>query len=256
MPLWTASTISKSRLGAMNRDAHFVVPNLRTIILPLPAGRASSEQSERHFFVLFILGGGRSLTQNLSVPRSRKKTSRFPPLCVHLALCGCSGSKLDVHGNALRKPAPRPISKSFFARASSFPSPARPSKMAPSSSSATMSPPSAPGSASPANSLPWREKLWISVKSSFYPASSTPIAIWIIPPWPEVPPPKKFTDWIPRILAAKAEWSYSDYAASWLTGAKMLLRSGTTTVADIETAPNCFPTSGTPPRSAFSRFWN
>src|SRR5580693_2186384 len=24
------------------------------------------------------------------------------------------------------------------------------------------------------------------------------------------PPQKKFTDWIPRMLAAKAEWSYSD----------------------------------------------
>ena len=32
------------------------------------------------------------------------------------------------------------------------------------------------------------------------------------------PPPKKFTDWIPRMLAAKAEWSYTDYARSWLDG--------------------------------------
>jgi aminodeoxyfutalosine deaminase len=55
------------------------------------------------------------------------------------------------------------------------------------------------------------------------------------------PPPKKFTDWIPRMLAAKAEWSYSDYARSWLNGAKMLLQSGTTTVADIEAAPELLP---------------
>lgn len=55
------------------------------------------------------------------------------------------------------------------------------------------------------------------------------------------PPPKKFTDWIPRMLAAKAEWSYSDYARSWVNGAKMLLRSGTTTVADIEAAPELLP---------------
>jgi cytosine/adenosine deaminase-related metal-dependent hydrolase len=55
------------------------------------------------------------------------------------------------------------------------------------------------------------------------------------------PPPKKFTDWIPRMLAAKAEWSYSDYARSWLQGAKMLLHSGTTTVADIEAAPELLP---------------
>jgi cytosine/adenosine deaminase-related metal-dependent hydrolase len=55
------------------------------------------------------------------------------------------------------------------------------------------------------------------------------------------PPTKKFTDWIPRMLAAKAEWSYSDYARSWIEGAKMLLRSGTTTVADIEAAPELLP---------------
>ena len=55
------------------------------------------------------------------------------------------------------------------------------------------------------------------------------------------PPPKKFTDWIPWMLAAKAEWSYSDYARSWLNGAKMLLQSGTTTVADIEAAPELLP---------------
>jgi len=55
------------------------------------------------------------------------------------------------------------------------------------------------------------------------------------------PPAKKFTDWIPRMLAAKAEWSYSDYARSWISGAKMLLASGTTTVADIETSPELLP---------------
>jgi cytosine/adenosine deaminase-related metal-dependent hydrolase len=55
------------------------------------------------------------------------------------------------------------------------------------------------------------------------------------------PPPKKFIDWIPRMLAAKAEWSYSDYARSWIRGAKMLVQSGTTTVADIEAAPELLP---------------
>jgi cytosine/adenosine deaminase-related metal-dependent hydrolase len=54
-------------------------------------------------------------------------------------------------------------------------------------------------------------------------------------------PPKKFTEWIPQMLAAKAEWSYSDYARSWVQGAKMLLHSGTTTVADIEAAPELLP---------------
>jgi aminodeoxyfutalosine deaminase len=55
------------------------------------------------------------------------------------------------------------------------------------------------------------------------------------------PPPKKFTDWISQMLAAKAEWSYTDYARSWLNGAKMLLQSGTTTVADIEAVPDLLP---------------
>lgn len=55
------------------------------------------------------------------------------------------------------------------------------------------------------------------------------------------PSPKKFTDWIPWMLAAKAEWSYSNYARSWLNGAKMLLQSGTTSVADIEAAPELLP---------------
>ena len=57
----------------------------------------------------------------------------------------------------------------------------------------------------------------------------------------ELPPPETFTDWIPLITAAKAAWSYSDYARSWLRGAHMLLRNGTTTVADIEAMPDLLP---------------
>jgi len=56
-----------------------------------------------------------------------------------------------------------------------------------------------------------------------------------------LPPPRTFTDWIPLITAAKTAWSYSDYAHSWLHGAHMLLRSGTTTVADIEAMPDLLP---------------
>ncbi|MGH7981058.1 MAG: amidohydrolase family protein, partial [Limisphaerales bacterium] len=55
------------------------------------------------------------------------------------------------------------------------------------------------------------------------------------------PPPKKFTDWISCMLAAKAEWSYSNYARSWLNGATMLLQGGATTVADVEAAPELLP---------------
>src|SRR5450631_4806018 len=38
----------------------------------------------------------------------------------------------------------------------------------------------------------------------------------------ELPPPKTFIDWIPLIMVAKSAWTYSDYASSWLNGAKML----------------------------------
>ena len=57
----------------------------------------------------------------------------------------------------------------------------------------------------------------------------------------ELPPPKTFTDWIPLITAAKANWSYSEYAHSWLHGAHQLLKTGTTTVADIEAMPDLLP---------------
>jgi cytosine/adenosine deaminase-related metal-dependent hydrolase len=57
----------------------------------------------------------------------------------------------------------------------------------------------------------------------------------------QLPPPKNFIDWIPLILAAKSAWSFSDYARSWLNGAQMLLKTGTTTVADIEAVPDLLP---------------
>ena len=57
----------------------------------------------------------------------------------------------------------------------------------------------------------------------------------------ELPPPKTFTDWISLITAAKTAWSYSEYADSWLRGAHMLLKTGTTTVADIEAMPDLLP---------------
>jgi len=57
----------------------------------------------------------------------------------------------------------------------------------------------------------------------------------------ELPPPKTFTDWIALITAAKSAWSYSEYARSWLRGAHQLLKTGTTTVADIEVMPDLLP---------------
>jgi len=56
-----------------------------------------------------------------------------------------------------------------------------------------------------------------------------------------IPPPKSFTDWIKGMVALKAAWSSDEFAESWLQGAKMLLRTGTTTVADIEAVPELIP---------------
>ena len=43
------------------------------------------------------------------------------------------------------------------------------------------------------------------------------------------------------MLSAKSDWNYSEYAESWIRGAKMLLHSGTTAVADIEAVPELIP---------------
>jgi aminodeoxyfutalosine deaminase len=43
------------------------------------------------------------------------------------------------------------------------------------------------------------------------------------------------------ITTEKSFWTYSDYAESWLEGARMLLRTGTTTVGDIEAVPELLP---------------
>jgi cytosine/adenosine deaminase-related metal-dependent hydrolase len=68
-----------------------------------------------------------------------------------------------------------------------------------------------------------------------------------------LPPQKQFPDWIKGLLALKAAASYTEYAAAWLRGAKMLIRTGTTTVGDIEAVPELLPEvwSSTPLR-AFS----
>src|SRR5262245_52560198 len=56
-----------------------------------------------------------------------------------------------------------------------------------------------------------------------------------------IPPPKGFTEWIQALVAYKAAWSVEEVAASWRCGASMLLRTGTTTVADIESVPELIP---------------
>ena len=56
-----------------------------------------------------------------------------------------------------------------------------------------------------------------------------------------LPPQRRFTDWIKLITAEKGGLSYADFAAAWLEGARQLLESGTTTVADIEAVPELLP---------------
>lgn len=55
------------------------------------------------------------------------------------------------------------------------------------------------------------------------------------------PPQKSFCDWIKLITAEKLLWSTADFADSWLAGAQMLVRNGTTTVADAEAVPALLP---------------
>lgn len=57
----------------------------------------------------------------------------------------------------------------------------------------------------------------------------------------QFPPPRIFSDWLKVITATKAGWTFSDYARSWIRGAEMLVRTGTTTVGDIEAVPQLLP---------------
>jgi cytosine/adenosine deaminase-related metal-dependent hydrolase len=54
-------------------------------------------------------------------------------------------------------------------------------------------------------------------------------------------PPRHFADWIKQITVTKQIWSDDEFRASWQAGADMLLRTGTTTVADIEAVPALLP---------------
>ncbi|PWU20699.1 MAG: hypothetical protein C5B50_03350 [Verrucomicrobia bacterium] len=53
--------------------------------------------------------------------------------------------------------------------------------------------------------------------------------------------PKLFSDWLKLITTTKSEWELADYRASWVSGADMLARTGTTSVADIEAVPELLP---------------
>jgi len=57
----------------------------------------------------------------------------------------------------------------------------------------------------------------------------------------QLPPTASFTDWVKSITALKEDWSLDGFRASWRAGAQMLLRHGTTTVADVEAVPDLLP---------------
>ncbi|MDB6057578.1 MAG: Atrazine chlorohydrolase [Verrucomicrobiales bacterium] len=52
---------------------------------------------------------------------------------------------------------------------------------------------------------------------------------------------KSFTDWVRTIIRRKNEWAVDDYRESWMRGARMLEKTGTTTVGDIEAVPELLP---------------
>jgi cytosine/adenosine deaminase-related metal-dependent hydrolase len=57
----------------------------------------------------------------------------------------------------------------------------------------------------------------------------------------KLPRPRTFADWIKGLVALKSAWTVPEFAESWRQGAAMLLRTGTTTVADIEAMPELLP---------------
>ena len=61
----------------------------------------------------------------------------------------------------------------------------------------------------------------------------------------QIEPRKGFADWIKAMVALKNSWTNADFARSWREGAVMLLRTGTTTVADVEAVPDLLPDAWT-----------
>ena len=53
-----------------------------------------------------------------------------------------------------------------------------------------------------------------------------------------IAPTRDFAQWIKAIMALKGSWTDVDYARSWAEGARQLVESGCTSVADIEAVPS------------------
>ncbi len=71
----------------------------------------------------------------------------------------------------------------------------------------------------------------------------------------ELAPTKGFVNWLMLITASKGGWTYSDFATSWLAGAKMLVNTGTTTVGDVEMVPELLPEVWTATPLRVLSFW-
>ena len=56
-----------------------------------------------------------------------------------------------------------------------------------------------------------------------------------------IAPPSGFTSWVKQLITLKAQWSYTEFAESWLSGMRQLVQSGTCTVGDIEAVPELLP---------------
>ena len=57
----------------------------------------------------------------------------------------------------------------------------------------------------------------------------------------QIPPRRSFPDWIKSILVLKGHAGFSEYAQSWIMGARQALLGGTTMVGDIEAVPELLP---------------
>ncbi len=57
----------------------------------------------------------------------------------------------------------------------------------------------------------------------------------------QISPQRSFSAWIKCILGLKLQWDLARYEQSWVRGADLLVRTGTTTVGDIEAVPSLLP---------------
>ena len=57
----------------------------------------------------------------------------------------------------------------------------------------------------------------------------------------QIPPPRRFVDWLQNIVGIRSAWSRAQFAESWIAGARMLEQSGVTSVLNIESVPELLP---------------